>query len=63
MRKKGDVIQIFRIFNGIEKVDIGAVYSQRDPNRAVEHVHEEGFVAESKHHDLEFLGDRRGGFS
>ena len=31
-RKRGDLIQIFKIFKGIEKVDIGAEYSQRGPN-------------------------------
>ena len=31
-RKRGDLIQIFKIFRGIENVDIGVVYSQGGPN-------------------------------
>ena len=45
-RKRGDLIQIFKIFKGIEKLDKGAAYSQGGPN--------------GKHHNYQITRERQG---
>ena len=45
-RKRGDLIQIFKIFRGIENVDMGVVYSQGGPN--------------GRHHNYQITRERQG---